>query len=378
MSLLLCRLPCLLLLLLFPLSAFCAEQEDNRARLQQMRQRIEQTSKSLQNQQQQEISLLRDLAVINTSLKEIARRIARVQKEQQRGKKNIARVQANIDQGRRDLRAQERKLQKRLVSIYKEGNTGVLKVLFSSNSPMELAEQYEYLSRILENDKEMMTEFQTVIKQQQTLLSDLEVLRKEQQRRLENVKSEREDAQSARLLQAQLVKKVHSDKNRLHQELQQLKENAHKLEEFVKGLQQEKQRRETGSFAALKGRLPWPIRGALLVGFGTQKNPALGTLYESHGIEIAASKGTRLKAVASGKVVFASWFKGYGNLLIVAHAGGYHTLYAQAEDLLKQLGDRVEAGEPVAVSGLPGKQGVYFEIRRNGAPVNPIAWLQSR
>lgn len=376
MFLLFCRLSCLLLL--FPLSAFCAEQEDNRARLLQIRQRIEQTSKSLQNQQQQELTLLRDLAVINTSLKEIERRISRLQKEQTRGEENIGRVQVNIAQGRKDLRVQERKLQKRLVSLYKEGDTAAIKVLFSSNSPMELAEQYEYLSRILENDKEMMAEFRTVIKQQQALLSDLETLRKQQRQRLTDEKSEREDAHSARQLQAQLVKRVRLDKTRLQTELQQLKENARKLEEFVKKLQKTEQDPGSGDFAAQKGRLPWPLKGALLVGFGTQKNPELGTLYESHGIEIAASKGIRLKAVASGKVVFASWFKGYGNLLIVSHAGGYHTLYAQADDLLRQVGDRVEAGEPVAVSGLPGKQGVYFEIRRNGAPVNPVTWLQRR
>jgi septal ring factor EnvC (AmiA/AmiB activator) len=375
MFLLFCRLS--LFLLLLPAPVFCAEQQDNRARLQEIRQRIEQTNKSLQVQQQQELSLLRDLALINTSLQEVDRRIRGLQQEQKRGKKKIKKVRAGIEQGRRDLQKQQLKLKKRLVSLYKEGNTGILKVLFSSNTPMELAEQYEYLSRILENDKAMMADFRSVIKQQQSRLTDLESLQRQQQRHLNDEKSEREDARSARQLQAQLLSKVRLDKSQLHAELQKLKENAGRLEELVKKLNIKKGS-AGGNFAALKGKLPWPLKGALLVGFGTQKNRELGTLYESHGIEIAAAKGAKLRAVASGKVVFASWFKGYGNLLIVSHAGGYHTLYAQAESLRKEVGERVEAGEPVAVAGSTGKRGIYFEVRQQGAPANPLSWLQSR
>lgn len=375
MPVLLCRV--ILLLLLLPLSAFGAEQQDNRAQLQQIRQRIEQTSKSLQVQQKQELSLLRDLAIINTSLQEIDRRIRNLQQEQRRGDKKILAVRGDIDQGRRDLREQERKLQKRLVALYKEGNVGILKILFSSNTPMELAEQYEYLSRIMANDKEMMADFRAVIQQQQTRLADLERLQQQQQRRLVEEQAEREDARSARQLQAQLLSKVRLDKSQLHAELQQLKENARKLEELVQQLSRRKGG-EAGQFVAQKGRLPWPLKGALLVGFGTQKNPELGTLYESHGIQIAASSGMKMKAVASGKVVFASWFKGYGNLLIVSHDGGFHTLYAQADRLLKQVGERVEVGEPLALAGLPGEQGIYFEVRQQGAPVNPLSWLQAR
>jgi septal ring factor EnvC (AmiA/AmiB activator) len=120
------------------------------------------------------------------------------------------------------------------------------------------------------------------------------------------------------------------------------------------------------------------LKGALLVGFGTQKNSGFGTLYESQGIGISAAAGTKVKAVAAGKVVFASWFKGYGNLLIVSHPGGYHTLYAQTAKLLKQVGDEVGQGADLAVAGLPGGEGIYFEIRGNGAPLNPLAWLTPR
>ncbi len=354
-----------------------AEQQENRARLEQIRQRIEQTSRSLEAQQRQELTLLRDLVVINTSLQEIDRRIAGLKREQRRGEKKIAATQAEISQGKQDLRSQERQLQKRLTALYKEGNTGILKVLFSSESPMELAEQYTYLSRILEHDKEMMTEFRVSIERQQQRLNNLQDLQRQQERRLASEKAERDDARSARRLQAQLLGKVRRDKSQLHAELQQLNEKAERLKDLINNLGRD-QSRSGGHFAGQKGKLPWPYKGALLVGFGTQKNREFGTLYESRGIEIAAPDGAVMRSVATGKVVFASWFKGYGNLLIIAHDGGYHTLYAQAESLLKEVGARVEAGEPVAKAGLPGAQGIYFEIRQNGSPVNPLTWLARR
>ncbi len=369
-------LTCLSLLCL-PLTVYGVEQQENRTRLQQIKQRIEQTNKSLQAQQQQELSLLRDLVVINTSLQEIDRRIRDLQRRQRRGKKKIAGVRVEISQGKRELRGQERRLQKRLAALYKEGNTGILKLLFSADSPMELSQQYEYLSRILDHDKEMVADFRTSLVRQKARLDKLEHLHQQQKKNLAAEKAERVDARSARRLQAKLLNRVRRNKSQLHAELRQLKEKAQRLEDLINHLGRA-QDRSGGQFAALKGKLPWPLKGSLLVGFGTQKNPEFGTLYESHGVEISASHGTKMRAVASGKVVFASWFKGYGNLLIVAHDGGFHTLYAQADSLLKQGGDRVEAGEAVAIAGLPGAQGVYFEIRQNGAPVNPLSWLKRR
>ncbi|MCF6177852.1 MAG: peptidoglycan DD-metalloendopeptidase family protein [Geopsychrobacter sp.] len=367
-----------LLLVFIPVILFAGEQQESRARLEKIRQRIERTSKSLKFQEKQELSLLRDLVTLRTSLQEIERRIGRLQREQKSARHKITAVKREIHSGKQDLRIQEHRLRKRLIALYKEGDTGVLKVLFSSNSPMELAEQYRYLSRILENDKRMMAAFQKIVLQQKKRLAKLQRLEADQRQRLSVEQDERQDARSARKLQAQLLTRVRRDKTKLQSELKTLKDNARRLKALIDRLKFRKTTGTgTGTFSRQKGKLPWPVKGALLVGFGKQRSPEFGTLYESHGIEIAAVKGAAIKAVAAGKVVFADWFKGYGNLLIVSHAGGYHTLYAQADTLLKQVGDKVAVGEALAKSGIPGEQGIYFEIRQNGAPLNPLNWLKS-
>lgn len=125
------------------------------------------------------------------------------------------------------------------------------------------------------------------------------------------------------------------------------------------------------------GGLGWPLSGALLAGYG-------GTLPDgnkSTGVLIGAPAGTPVRAVADGTVVFSEWMTGYGMILIIDHGNGYMSLYAHNDALLKNPGDRVKRGDPVASVGKSGGQdrpNLYFELRRDGQPVDPKTWLQKR
>ncbi|MCD9028058.1 peptidoglycan DD-metalloendopeptidase family protein [Luteimonas sp. BDR2-5] len=125
------------------------------------------------------------------------------------------------------------------------------------------------------------------------------------------------------------------------------------------------------------GGLGWPLSGALLTSYGGR----LPDGRSSTGILIGASAGTPVKAVADGSVVFAEWMTGYGMLVIVDHGNGYMSLYAHNDALLKNTGDRVSRGDTIASvgnSGGQGRSGLYFELRQDGKPVNPVTWLQRR
>lgn len=130
-------------------------------------------------------------------------------------------------------------------------------------------------------------------------------------------------------------------------------------------------------FAKTRGRLPWPLAGKLLAGYGST-GPDGRT---NQGVLISGETGARVKAVAHGRVAYADWLKGYGLLAIVDHGDGYMTLYAHNEALLKDVGEWVERGEDLATAGTSGGNptpGVYFELRKNGRPVNPSQWLAKR
>ena len=116
------------------------------------------------------------------------------------------------------------------------------------------------------------------------------------------------------------------------------------------------------------------MNGRRVRGFG--EPTGVGEL-RSRGVFFAAAEGSRVRALAEGKVVFADWVRGYGNLIIVQHKGGYLSLYAQNEALLQRNGARVQRGEVLATAGRSGGErqtGVYIEVRRGGQPINPTRW----
>ena len=125
------------------------------------------------------------------------------------------------------------------------------------------------------------------------------------------------------------------------------------------------------------GGLGWPLSGTLLAGYGAKMPDGR----DSTGVLIAAPAGTTVQAVADGTVVFSEWMTGYGMIVIVDHGNGHMSLYAHNDALLREVGDRVSRGDPVASVGSSGGQGqsaLYFELRRDGQPIDPSNWLQKR
>jgi septal ring factor EnvC (AmiA/AmiB activator) len=131
-------------------------------------------------------------------------------------------------------------------------------------------------------------------------------------------------------------------------------------------------------FARLKGKLAWPVQGRLAGDYGQPRGTGP---VKWNGVLLETSAGTQVQAVYHGRVAFADWLQGLGLLVIVDHGGGYMSLYGHNEALLKESGDWVEPGEPIAQVGDTGGQtraGLYFEIRYNGEPVNPHPWIARR
>ncbi|WP_373974577.1 peptidoglycan DD-metalloendopeptidase family protein [Chitinibacter sp. SCUT-21] len=129
------------------------------------------------------------------------------------------------------------------------------------------------------------------------------------------------------------------------------------------------------NFASLKGKLSLPVKGAVIGKFGAPRGEG-GTW---KGLMIKANNGQSVHAIASGRVVFADWLRGFGNLMIIDHGGGYMSLYGANESVLKRVGDSVKPGDVIATVGNSGgmaESGVYFEIRYNSRPLDPLQWAK--
>jgi murein hydrolase activator len=188
-----------------------------------------------------------------------------------------------------------------------------------------------------------------------------EARRAEQARQAEQAKREEraKQAESARRAEEQQIE--HARRVALEQER---KESARASEAAA----------TPQSGEGLKKGLRWPLRGTLMARFGTDRPE--GGIWR--GVLIKATDGTPVHAVGGGTVVYSNWLRGFGNLLIVDHGEQYLSVYAYNQSLLKQVGDSVRAGDPLALAGSTGGQvdsALYFEIRHRGAAVDPLAFL---
>jgi septal ring factor EnvC (AmiA/AmiB activator) len=135
---------------------------------------------------------------------------------------------------------------------------------------------------------------------------------------------------------------------------------------------------DAAPFAQLRGKLALPVRGELGNRFGSPRQDG-GVVWK--GLLIAARAGEEVRAVATGRVVFADWLRGFGNLIIVDHGDNYMSLYGYNETLFKRVGDVIRAGERIAAVGSSGghpDSGLYFELRHEGRPFDPLSWVSVR
>jgi septal ring factor EnvC (AmiA/AmiB activator) len=137
----------------------------------------------------------------------------------------------------------------------------------------------------------------------------------------------------------------------------------------------------SANFAQLKGKLSLPVQGAVTARFGSPRRGDGGAGPTWKGVFVKAPAGAPVRAVGDGQVVFADWLRGFGNLLVIDHGDGYLSIYGNNEALLRNAGDRVAVGDTVASVGNTGGSetpGLYFELRFQGRPFDPLGWVAAR
>ena len=122
-----------------------------------------------------------------------------------------------------------------------------------------------------------------------------------------------------------------------------------------------------------------PVKGKIVFRFGPHKNTKLNVVNFQSGIQIKADRGEPIRAVFDGQILYADWFKGYGNMIIIDHGENYYTVYAHAEELFASKGDTIDMGDAVATVGDSGSMigpSLHFEVRHHGKPVDPLKWIK--
>jgi septal ring factor EnvC (AmiA/AmiB activator) len=273
---------------------------------------------------------------------------------------------------------------KRLVTLYKLSNMGTMPILASSGSIYELLQRKNSLERILVYDDQVR---QRLMEDKQQLKGVLGQLNEQQAQKSElekSVKAELRQMSRDRSNRSRLLAKIQSEKDLQLAALESMKITAKKLDRAIESLatdpvpKSQKTDVPLGSFSKHKGLLKMPIKGKIVSFFGPQKNVKFNVTVFRSGIDIKAKKGAVIRAVYGGRVLFADWFKGYGNMMIIDHGESYYTVYAHLEEIFKPKGSVVSTGEDIATIGeMATAEGpvLHFEVRHHGKPLDPLKWI---
>jgi murein hydrolase activator len=315
-----------------------------------------------------------EIRVAGDELEVAKLKLDRGYREMDENLKRIEALEKSIDELRPFLKSRAR-------SLYKLGRLSYVRLLLSVEKPSELTRAYRYISRLAREDTDKMNRFledQRFLEEAKARLvvqtESLLQLRKDLEattRSLENRRASREA----------LLVEVNDRQEMAGTLVHELEEARGELGKLVDSLVAGRTAEQDSVYLPMRmfeGEIGWPVEGKLDGRFGTQLHPRYKTVTVRNGIEIEAPEGAPVNAVYDGEVVYAAWFQGYGNLVIVQHPGDVHSLYGYLSDFRVSKGDRVTRGQPVGFVGDTGSlEGprLYFEIRVSGRPVDPEKWL---
>lgn len=339
------------------IDSIIAERDEVRSRYDEVQQALRLTERKIG-------AYVQELEQLNRQLRNQDRQLQKLLKQQEQ-------LQQAVENQRELLGEQVR-------AAYMIGRQEYLKLLLNQQDPAAMGRTmayYKYFNQArqarIEQALQSITQLDEVSRRLEREKQVLQAMRDEQ--KIKKQALEKTNRQRAQLV-AQLDQEINSKQQqikRLRQNEQQLKAVLEAIEDTLTDILPVEQQH---NFAAFKGRLTWPARGMVDNLYGQSRHKGQLTW---NGVVIHAREGNKVHAVSRGRVAYADWLRGYGLLVILDHGDGYMSLYGNNQSLLKEVGDWVEVDEAIANVGNSGGQqsaGLYFEIRHNGRPANPAKW----
>lgn len=377
-------LACLLpLLAAAAVPAHAGKAAETRAKLDELRDRIEAVRAELAAERERRDRAADELARIEQRIGRLSGELADIDERMRATRAELDELAARAEGLRARLERHRGTLAGQLRAAYRLGRQPALRLLLRQEEPGAVARAlgyYGYLNdarlEAIERARRLIGELRTVRRETETARAALEDDRAalaERRQALESAHAERRE------LLARLERSI-EDKGERLEDMQASRE---RLEDLLRELDSvlgdiPAAPLEESPFPSRRGELAWPVSGPLRAQFGSAR---AGGRMQWRGVVIGADAGADVRAVYYGRVVFADWLSGFGQLLIVDHLDGYMSLYGYNQRLLRSTGDWVAPGDVVATVGASGgreRSGLYFEIRHGGQPVDPTAWLAQR
>jgi murein hydrolase activator len=356
-----------------------ADARKAEADLREVKSEIERITRQVSEEQVERDRLTRELRNAELSVGKARLSLTDVRRERAETAARRAALATEKHARESELGANREALAGQMRAAYQIGRQEPLKLLLNQRDPQVAGRMFAYYSyfgharagqiKLIEDDVQRIAELQVQLEAEDARLAELERQQRTQLGALEQ----------ARATRTHVLADLDARSRSRAQNLERLRSQQAGLEKLVRELRAAMERfpvEGNDAFARLRGKLAWPVSGKIVARFGDAR--AGGVHWD--GLVVATERGTPVKAVCAGRVIYADWLPGLGLLAIVDHGDGYLSLYGHNDRLYKAAGERVAAGDPIAAAGDSGgssRPELYFEIRKGGKPVDPRPWFRA-
>jgi septal ring factor EnvC (AmiA/AmiB activator) len=349
------------------------------AELKALKSEIAKVSSQVRSDKAARDRLARELRNAEMSVSEVRESLEDLRGQRAENARKRAALAEDKRERQADLASQRESLAGQLRAAYLIGREEPLKLLLNQKDPSRAGRMFAYYSYFGRARADAIARINASLSEIEQLDRDMAAA----DERLAAIESERKaeltKLDSARAERSKVLANLQAEARERVQSLARMKREQGALEKLLRELKRALQRfppDNNTEFGRLRGKLAWPVQGRLVARYGETR----GGSVKWDGVLLSVERGAEVRAVYSGRVIYADWLPGLGLLTIIDHGDGYLSLYGHNERLYKAVGERVSSGEPIAAAGDSGGRSqpeLYFEIRKGGKPVDPRPWFRS-
>jgi len=372
---------------------------DNQKQLQELRTRIDALQKDLVDKKSSRAKAADALRESERSINDLHTKLARLAQQQKDAQEKLNQLQNNSALLQDDINNRQKQLGKLIYHQHLAKYGNYLPLLLQQQNPDKTTRNFYYYSYIaqarsknIDNLRNQLTALDTLAHESHIQNESLKRIHNEQIHHKQQLELEKNR-------KSEILAALSEEVTRQQKKIDELKQDEQRLSNLIEKLNRQLARKKNtpakadgksvlrndklpdstehrGSFAALKGKLRLPVKGELANRFGSPRES--GSI-KWQGLFIRSVGGNEVKAIAGGEVIFADWLRGFGNLMILDHGNHYMSLYGNNAAIHKRVGSKVKSGDTIATVGNSGgnvETGLYFELRYQGKPFDPLSWVK--
>lgn len=348
-----------------------------RINIRRLEEGLEKQQEHVETTQKQERDILAEIQEIDTRLFEQQEKLEILEGRINVQRELLTRKNNEIEHVQLRKEGVQNHLQKRIQAYYKMGSVGFINVAFSARSLPELLNFHESFQVLITYDQAIIAAYRRSISELKKSVEALVIEEALLEEFINQNKAEQDKINGLKQEKKELLSRIRTQKQLHEKAIAELEQAAKSLTASLQTLQKQDEKIDQ-TFLYSKGKIPPPVSGTLVSGYKEEVMNRLGIKTISYGIAIKAPNGTVIRAVHEGVVTFSGYLRGYGNTVIVNHGYQYYSICSRIERIFAQKGQKVEEGAEIGIMGDTAtlmSDGLYFEIRKDSTPLDPLKWL---